>query len=82
MLIRMPTLPHFHMASAVNGRRIKPDVVPRLVSCSAGIVIIFHEVSYLYRDINLSHCYHLSLYTSVLCVCMCRQVPSGLCCVQ
>ena len=71
VLIRMPTLPHFHMASAVSGRRIKPDVVPRLVSCATGIVGIFHEVLYLYRDIGLSDWYHLSLYTSVLCVCVC-----------
>ena len=69
MLIRMPTQPHFHMASAVSGRRIKPDVVPRLVSCAAGIVIIFYEV--LYRDISSSDWYHLSRYTSVLCVCVC-----------
>jgi len=72
VLIRMPTLRHFHMASAVSGRRIKPDVVPRLVSCAACIVIIFHEVLYLYRDISLSDWYHLSLYTSVLCVCVGR----------
>jgi hypothetical protein len=69
VLIRMPTLLHFRMASAVSGRHIKPDVVPRLVSCAAGRVIIFHEV--LYKDISLSDWYHLSLYTSVLCVCVC-----------